>query len=167
MTLLISRSIDLCQLHIPLFRTYSSSNTTYWRPSDGLQKVLRLLYEENCVQFPVIIVFSTICKMVRNMIFFQTPFQINLTTNPCLNVSMTYHIQKKSFSYLITYQLTQILLRNIDSSSVNGYSKTKEHFHSIQILLAHFRNMLICPLLTVVDGAIKITLITYAYHSIA
>ena len=32
---------------IPLPQTYNPSNTTYWRPSDKLQKVLRLLYEED------------------------------------------------------------------------------------------------------------------------
>ena len=39
---------------IPLPQTYNPSNTTYWRPSDELQKVLRLLHEENYAQFPCI-----------------------------------------------------------------------------------------------------------------
>ena len=39
---------------IPLSQTYDSSNITYWRPSDELQKVLRLLYKEDYAQFPCV-----------------------------------------------------------------------------------------------------------------
>jgi len=39
---------------VPPSQTYYPSNTTHWRPSDELRKVLRLLYEEDYAQFPCV-----------------------------------------------------------------------------------------------------------------
>ena len=73
-----SRSIDLCQLYIPLSRTYNYSNTTYWRPSDKLQKSLTLRLVSMRSPQPA----KWVVRNNDTTYSLQTSFQINLTTNP-------------------------------------------------------------------------------------
>ena len=90
----MSSSPPIPPSEIPLSQTYYYSNTTYWRPSDELQKVLRLLYEEDYAQFSCVpcsyysrLLYPQSAKwVVRNndtTYPLQTYFQISLTTNLC------------------------------------------------------------------------------------
>ena len=78
---------------VPPSQTYYPSNTTHWRPSDELRKVLRLLYEEDYAQFPCVpcshcsrLLYPQSAKWIvkNNDVTYpvQTYLQINLTTNP-------------------------------------------------------------------------------------
>ena len=49
-----------------LTQTYRSSITPYWRPSDELQKTLRILYEEDYAQFPVPIAHAYYIHYLQN-----------------------------------------------------------------------------------------------------
>ena len=84
--------------HLPnpilLTQTSNSSPTSYWRPSDRFQKILRILHEDDYAQFPCVpcsycsrLLYPLSTKWVtrdNNIVYpLETSFpEINLTNNP-------------------------------------------------------------------------------------
>ena len=82
------------QPDILLTQTSNSSPTSYWRPSDRFQKILRILHEDDYAQFPCVpcsycsrLLYPLSTKWVtrdNNIVYpLETSFpEINLTNNP-------------------------------------------------------------------------------------